>query len=577
MRRFFLPYHHHQSKESHPASPRTSLLSLSLLFGIQCPSLLTIASQQRSSCLLRSGSEFASDLNIDSVGNLLFSLSSLIVPELDGSLSMKGRINPDESLWLPIKLSWSDLDDPVAAEQTEGDLRTLRALSQTCKFLRALALPVLWSVVHVDSVAQLGRLRETLRVSPQLGQLVRTFCFLWWDYSGNDYRHYPEQEGALLDMAFRDRRQMWEDLAKKHDCKISTRRNGHRSFRLHGRVFQEPPIEGSTGPDGNGEDLLIKSSEQFTRCIIEVVSQLSSLHAFGWSTGMTPMPLGVFNALLSLETLTSLHLSMILHRCVVDACEFAHPWMRKSARAVLTRYVHKPTVPYWELCRSLEALSLSVDSRHYRDRVHPGLEELALMKFELPSELPDCTAWQARAELNRAVAHRVLVTAVRGGRLRFLDIDYDVANHRLEDEAVHEKNILTPFAIPTLLPFWAQIEEWGIEPTPGWPGAAESLRPLLAHASLWLHSPSGPRIERCLTRQDVQLLSTQYQDEHVPVRDTSKLYKRDERPIALYLTWLHDAQLAEEVADAWNGVVRSGGADLVKCLCAKCKAHYKLR
>lgn len=39
----------------------------------------------------------------------------------------------------------------------------------------------------------------------------------------------------------------------------------------------------------------------------------------------------------------------------------------------------------------------------------------------------------------------------------------------------------------------------------------------------------------------------------------------------LYFRWLRDdAQLAQQVADAWNELVQRGDADLVKCYCRKC-------
>lgn len=44
-------------------------------------------------------------------------------------------------------------------------------------------------------------------------------------------------------------------------------------------------------------------------------------------------------------------------------------------------------------------------------------------------------------------------------------------------------------------------------------------------------------------------------------------------PIELYLSWLHkDAELAQQVAEAWNEVVKRGEADVVKCTCEQCKA-----
>lgn len=122
-------------------------------------------------------------------------------------------------------------------------------------------------------------------------------------------------------MAFRNRNEMWEDLAKEQGCEIepaprliSYYVQGSRDpqlstqylFSHNGAVFFQPgslpystpgqaaPLTGMlasaadgrkfaiSGPDGNGEDLMIKSSEQFKDCVTEVVQPLESLETFGW-------------------------------------------------------------------------------------------------------------------------------------------------------------------------------------------------------------------------------------------------------------------------------------------------------
>ena len=48
--------------------------------------------------------------------------------------------------------------------------------------------------------------------------------------------------------------------------------------------------------------------------------------------------------------------------------------------------------------------------------------------------------------------------------------------------------------------------------------------------------------------------------------------KQDKSPLLeLYLPWLQeDGTLAQQVAEAWNTVVRQGEADIVKCYCELC-------
>lgn len=59
------------------------------------------------------------------------------------------------------------------------------------------------------------------------------------------------------------------------------------------------------------------------------------------------------------------------------------------------------------------------------------------------------------------------------------------------------------------------------------------------------------------------------------MREWSEQYKKDKRPVTRYFPWLlEDAELSQRVADAWNAVVRRGGADLVACRCERCNSHY---
>lgn len=90
--------------------------------------------------------------------------------------------------WLPIKQKWDVVEscylDSEMIRLTLGfdrqdTMTTLRSLSNTCRKLRALALPALWSAVDVSTIDELGRLRETLRVNPSIALLIRQFPFMW--------------------------------------------------------------------------------------------------------------------------------------------------------------------------------------------------------------------------------------------------------------------------------------------------------------------------------------------------------------------------------------------------------------
>lgn len=56
----------------------------------------------------------------------------------------------------------------------------------------------------------------------------------------------------------------------------------------------------------------------------------------------------------------------------------------------------------------------------------------------------------------------------------------------------------------------------------------------------------------------------------LPPAHAIELAGEERQPIELYLPWLEEAELAQQVADAWNAVVDRGEADVVKCWCDLC-------
>lgn len=246
---------------------------------------------------------------------------------METPLNQTAREHPLDGHWWAIGVDppsngwWGSVYEEQWRTQRK-EARTLHALYQTCRLLRALLQPQLWAAVHVDSVARLGRLRETLRISPHLAQLVRCFHFSWEYDDAVDLDVYPAEEGTLLDMAFRNRRNMWRDYAKKYKARIEPDNGWVQAFHHNDEKFQEPGITGGfKGPDGKGEDCRIKNPTQLIDSIVEVVAQLSVLETFHWDTEIMPMPAGVFDALAKLKSLTALHVSMSSARGNVDSCE----------------------------------------------------------------------------------------------------------------------------------------------------------------------------------------------------------------------------------------------------------------
>lgn len=271
---------------------------------------------------------------------------------------------PSEVEWLPIGGQQGGYANKDEVEEVR---LTLCALAQTSRRLWSFVLPLLWSVVHLSKVSQLGRLRETLRASPDIASHIRGF-YLFWELPA-DYDSllaYPEEEGALLDMAFKDRWLMWRDVARRYGCQIRQLGTGRYAFRAGCLEFVEPSKPSLMdrtaskarrkaarrecgGPDGRGKDALVKTADDFNDCVTEIVSQLSSLEAFCWYATVASMPMGVYNALAKLGNFKALHVVMSRYGGNVHARQYhAHqcnspcPW----------RYMHADGTSSLQQCRS---------------------------------------------------------------------------------------------------------------------------------------------------------------------------------------------------------------------------------
>lgn len=197
----------------------------------------------------------------------------MVVPD---PLNIRGiRIpidTPWEQRWLPIKATYPHLLDHEVRAQIEETLSSLRALSKTSRMLRAFAFPRLWSVVQIYSEEQLGRLRETLRVSPHIAQHIKSISFVLWP--------------------------SWSEPTADDDSDDDD--------SIHSGDTQLDLVFAGAGPDDMGEDQLIGGAQQFQDCINEIVSQLSSLEAFGWVLSPASLPAESIESMAALGTLTSL-------------------------------------------------------------------------------------------------------------------------------------------------------------------------------------------------------------------------------------------------------------------------------
>lgn len=250
-------------------------------------------------------------------------------------------------------------------------------------------------------------------------------------------------------------------------------------------------------------------------------------------------------------------------------------------------------MPLWELASNLEELTLyqiseqdSYDDEHWcKDSVGVDFvtdEEIAA--FTVPSE-----PRVGDDKLIIATAWRTIATAARGMRLKDLTVR-------------HGHALWKPFAVPTLLPAWVGIQQWynraewlywdfdlnWHEHESGmWVTAATMLRYALYHMSILPLSEREARPNatnsRLLTCGDAQAMRDEFKSNPLPqisephwalgfglVEITATQRLVEGSTIDRYFAWLQGAELAQQVADAWNNVVQRGDADHRKCSCSKC-------
>lgn len=216
-------------------------------------------------------------------------------------------------------------------------------------------------------------------------------------------------------------------------------------------------------------------------------------------------------------------------------------------------------VPLWEISHKLETLWLITTDGHALNSPGVGiesLEESTITAFNIPAEVP--TDPFAIKVMHEAIASRMIVAAVRGGQLRMLE----VGNLAVE----------APFAVPALLPYWMSINT-PLENKSYWSLAVERFPRILAHVSLWHGAAHGAarRKDRTLTRGDIQSLHSVYISEGVPEVEGIGVEDTTNERTSSHLLWLRDdAELAQQVADAWNAVVERGKLKDIKRYCERC-------
>lgn len=210
-----------------------------------------------------------------------------------------------------------------------------------------------------------------------------------------------------------------------------------------------------------------------------------------------------------------------------------------------------------------------------------SVSETEIAAFEAPD--CSCTGDVDTGDVDNLVpmAWRTIVSAAGGGRLRRLDIPGYCGDA-----------LWKPFAVRSLLPAWVGIDDWSMDDdqerwgrgddglrnsrSKDWLMAAVLLRRALYHMSRLRHQRAESETRRHLSCGDVKAMHVEFMDDpplfcHQPYKQEEEQEPECYRPWRRYLAWLRDdEELAQQVADAWNAVVKRGGADLLPCYCRKC-------
>lgn len=195
--------------------------------------------------------------------------------------------------------------------------------------------------MQVQTVDELGRVCEYLEAEPYIASYVNSFTFSWnMNEDFDKCSPYGEEHGTLLDMAFIDRGELWHATREKCGFPPLEGSQFQRTYFLHDDVeYVEPGVDpknemaerklgktlprslnpdrgnniAAAGPDGEGEDQLVKSSDDFNICVTRLMALLApSLADLYWNSPIVHMPSGALEALNSAANLRCLRLGFWL-------------------------------------------------------------------------------------------------------------------------------------------------------------------------------------------------------------------------------------------------------------------------
>jgi hypothetical protein len=116
---------------------------------------------------------------------------------------------------------------------------TLASLSQVSRIMRNAALPLIWSIVYVETMKDWGQLWK--RISPESGKHIKAFITFWaiarLSHLAQD--RCEEQGKDLLWYAFQDRRYTF--VCQCHSCRKDEDSDLRNPVNVYGN-----------GPDGHG-------------------------------------------------------------------------------------------------------------------------------------------------------------------------------------------------------------------------------------------------------------------------------------------------------------------------------------
>ena len=168
----------------------------------------------------------------------------------------------------------------------------------------------LWASVHIRDVGDLKHLLRRLECSPGALDCVKVLRFtLHWDWY-SDYPYDwkvcgPPEDWYFGDRAPKKKEYMLRNVIPENELdEVDTWTEADWDWIYDGKY-----IYGWTeGPDGKGQDSLVKSASDFRSLVTSLIEDMKNLRTFHWGTNVIPLNADICSALARAEHLQEVSL-----------------------------------------------------------------------------------------------------------------------------------------------------------------------------------------------------------------------------------------------------------------------------